>query len=580
MLSAHDKDYVKIAKAFAKGAIRDFAGKKHGLYLRQGAKRFIDDLKYAKKASSEYIFDPWFGDDVCSFIEKLPHVEGRWTTETIVLHPSQVFFLVQLFGFRVRNSAIQKGEWTDRRFTSALYCTGRKSGKSTLAAGILLYCLCCEREIGAQVITAATTFNQANVIFDIAKKMVEKTRDLQAAFGVQVWSKKISRVYQGSTFRPIHAKASSHDGLNPSHIAIDEIHAHKTPDLLNVLTSAAGARMNPLWLYTTTEGYLNPGPWQDLKRFAKSVLLGVFGKTADHFLVVYFACDEENKTLGICADNEYDENAWIKANPLIQVNPSLLVAIRKDSTEAKQMPSRMAEFRIKRLNLPASTTYGWINLTHWNKCSDPVILKDLVDVPCYGGLDLASTIDITSFRLVWIVDDVIYTHGIRWCPNDSINYRTERGTIPYSSWVHQGLMKATPGNCVDYEIIKQDILEYIKPFRVEKIGFDRWNAIELCGRLEEYGLPMIEFIQGPKSFHPAMQALEVAYMSGALKHGGDPCLAWCASNLVPRMDANMNMAPDRKRSADKIDDMVALLMAVGLSTVIKGREPEYDIIVI
>src|SRR5690606_18825162 len=145
------------------------------------------------------------------------------------------------------------------------------------------------------------------------------------------------------------AKADTQDGLNPSHVAIDEIHAHKTSDLLNVITSAAGARNNPLWLYTTTEGYTNPGPWADIRLFAKRLLAGVFGNTADHFLVVFFAVDEENKELGIKADDDFDESTWIKANPLMDTNPILLDKIRHAAVEAKAMPSMLAEFLSKRL---------------------------------------------------------------------------------------------------------------------------------------------------------------------------------------------------------------------------------------
>lgn len=184
---------------------------------------------------------------------------------------------------------------------------------------------------------------------------------------------------------PIHAKASTQDGLNPSHVGLDEIHAHKSADLLNVLTSAAGARGNPLWLYTTTEGYTNPGPWGEMRQFAKRLLAGVFGTTADHFLVVFYAVDEENKTLKIKADDEFDERVWVKANPLMDANKHLLSAIRKEAIEAKQMPSKLAEFRIKRLNRPASTATGWVDLTKWGKCSGEVDLEWLAQYPCWGG---------------------------------------------------------------------------------------------------------------------------------------------------------------------------------------------------
>lgn len=383
------RDYVKIALDYAKAAIADKSRKKHGLLIRQAAKRFVDDLKRAKKKSCPFFFDEWHANDACDFIEKLPHVEGKWDTPTIVMHPSHVFFVVQLFGFRKREW-IQVDGWSDdgqfypRRFTSALFAVARKNAKSTLSSSILLYCECCEPEEGAQVISAATTFPQASIIFNVAKRMVEKTPALREAFGLETWAKAITRFETGATFKPIHAKASTQDGLNPSHVGLDEIHAHKSADLLNVLTSAAGARGNPLWLYTTTEGYTNPGPWGEMRQFAKRLLAGVFGTTADHFLVVFYAVDEENKTLKIKADDEFDERVWIKANPLMDANKHLLSAIRKEAVEAKQMPSKLAEFRIKRLNRPASTATGWVDLSKWNKCSGNVDLDWLEQYPCWA----------------------------------------------------------------------------------------------------------------------------------------------------------------------------------------------------
>jgi phage terminase large subunit-like protein len=566
------RDFVKIATDYARAAVKDKKRKRNGKLIRQASQRFLDDLKRAKKKDCPFLFDAWHANDPCDFIEKLPHVEGKWDTPTIVMHPSHIFFVVQLFGFRKREAIKiagwgDKGEFHARRYTSALFAVARKNAKSTLASGILDYCLCCEPEEGAQVISAATTFPQASIIFNTAKRMVEKTPDLREAFGLEVWAKSISRFETGGSFKAIHSKASTQDGLNPSHVGLDEIHAHKTADLLNVLTSAAGARANPLWLYTTTEGYTNPGPWAEIRQFAKRLLSGLFENTADHFLVVFYAVDDDDKTMGIKADDEFDESVWIKANPLMDVNPHLLSAIRKEAIEAKQMPSKLAEFRIKRLNRPASTADGWIDLTKWQACSGPVDLDWLEDYPCWGGLDLASTTDIASLRLAWNVDGVIYTHGWRWAPKSAVAFRTERGTVPYAAWAETGLLKQTEGDVTDYAIVEQDIVEACERFNVQLLAYDKWNATDLVNRLVAQELPLIEFIQGPKSYHPAMQALERAYISGKLAHGGDPLLNWCASNLVSRRDQNLNMAPDKKRSADKIDDMVALLMAVGVMQV-------------
>jgi len=543
-----ESDYVDVAIAYAKAAAADRGGR-FGRLIKLAAKRFLDDLKRAKKKEAPFSFSRDHANHACSWIELLPHVEGKWETPEIRLHPSHVWFVVQLFGFR-------KPDGT-RRFTSALFAVARKNAKSTLSAAILLYCECCEEEEGAQVISAATTGSQARIIFNVAKRMAEKKADLREAYGLECWANAISRVETGATFKPINAKASTQDGLNPSHVGLDEIHAHKTPDLLNVLQSAAGARRNPLWLFTTTEGYANPGPWSEIRQFATQLLEGVFGEAADHFLAIFFAVDKD--------DGDFDEKAWHKANPLMDVNPHLLAAIRKESIEAKAMPSKLAEFQIKRLNRPAAAANGFILLPKWNACHGVVDLEALKDVPCWGGLDLASTRDLASLRLVWRLDDKIITWGRRWVPESAVAQRTERGTVPYAGWVAAGLLEQTEGEVTDYAVIEQAVLGVHERFNLQSLAFDRWNATEMVSRLVAAEVPLVEFIQGTKSYHPAMVELERAYIGKRLVHDGDPVLAWCAANLVARKDVNLNMAPDKRRSADKIDDITALLMAIGIS---------------
>ncbi|HET7592619.1 MAG TPA: terminase TerL endonuclease subunit [Rhodanobacteraceae bacterium] len=459
-----------------------------------------------------------------------------------------MFFVVQLFGFRNADDT--------RRFTSALLALARKNAKSTLAAGILLYCQCCEDETGPQIVSAATTGSQARIVFNVAKRMVEKTPDLQAAFDVHPFANAIASSGNGGSFKPINSKASTQDGLNPSATALDEVHAHKTSELLDVLQSAAGARRNPLWLYTTTEGYETPGPWPEIRRFAQQLLEGVV--EADHFLALLYALDED--------DDDFDEPKFIKANPLLDASPILQRELKKAAAEAKAMPGRLAEFRIKRLNRQASAANGWIDLPKWKRCAGAVDLDALVGVRCIAGLDLASTTDLAAWRLIWLLEDgTVATWGRRWAPEAAVDRRKLRGTVPYEAWRGAGLIEVTEGDVIDYAVIEKRIREDCERFHVEQIAFDRWNATDLVNRLSADDFPLIEFIQGPKSYHPAMQELERLYLTRRLAHGGDPVLQWCASNLVVRYDANMNMAPDKKRSPEKIDDMTALLMAIGVS---------------
>lgn len=468
-----------------------------------------------------------------------------------MLHPAHVFLLVNLFGFR-------KPDGT-RRFTTLLYAVARKNAKSTILAGILLYCQLAEDEVGPQVVSAATTGAQARIVFNIAKRMVEQTPDLRAAFNAEAFANAIASYDNGGTFKPINSKASTQDGLNPSAVGVDEVHAHQTHDLLNVLRSAAGARTNPLFAFTTTEGYENPGPWQELRTFAQQVMQGVI--EADHFLGIIYALDPE--------DDDFDERAWPKANPLMDVNPLLLAEIRKAAAEAKGMPGSLAEFRIKRLNRPASTATGFIDLPKWNLCDKPVDLEKVRGLPCWGGLDLAATQDIVALVLIWLGDDgTIYVWCRFWVPSEAIKRREARGVTPYAGWAEQGLLTVVDGEVVDYDAIETEVVRVHREFGVTEFAFDPWNATQLVGRLiDQHSVPMIEFVQGFKSYHPAMQALQRAYVGGDLTHGGNPVLRWMASNLVAITDENNNLKPSKKRSADKIDGMCALMMALGISQV-------------
>ena len=551
--------YTRSALQFAAEAVANTNGE-HGQRIVKAAKRFLRDFD---RTDAAWYFDHAYAFDACAFIEQLPHVEGKWRTPTIKLEPFQCFALAQLFGFRKSEPL----PWTSirvmgreqpfrpRRFTSMLYATARKNAKSTMAAAIALYIQCREPEEGQQIYSAATTFDQAMPIFRTAKNMADRCAPLREIFGVKVWSKAVERKETGGVFKPLHAKASTQDGLNPSAALIDEVHAHKTPDLINVLTSAAGARAAPFFGYFTTEGYISAGPWGEIRMFADKVLDGVFD--ADHHLVLFWSLDP--------GDEDFDESKWIKANPLLLTNPHLLTAIRKEAEEAKGMPSKLAEFRIKRLNRESNPPDAWISLDSWEACDGlSVTEEDFKGLACYSGLDLASVTDIASFRSVAMHPTRgLITMGKRWVPSAAVKNRTERGTVPYLGWVTAGLLTEIDGETIDQRPIKEFILDWNRRVGIVILASDPWNSGQLVGELIEEGVECREFIQGPKSYHPVMQEFERLYLRGQFAHGGDPVLKWCASNLIVRYDVNLNMAPDKKRAPEKIDDMVALLMALG-----------------
>jgi phage terminase large subunit-like protein len=552
----HARNYCQIAYEYALAAIADGKRERHCKWVRKAAQRFIGDLKRAGSKGCAFGFDTWEANNVCDFIEKLPHVEGSWSTKTITLEPAQIFILANVFGFRRRENG-------SRRFTDTYIEMARKSAKSTLTAGVALYCLTSEDENGPQVVIGATTGSQALKVFTPARNMVERTRALREAFNIKAWAHSISCEDNDGYIQPINAKSSTQDGWNPHVGILDELHAHKDRGLHDVIKSSFGARRNPLMWRITTAGYNSLGVCFEQHQLVEKILDGIF--SADHYFGIIFTLDD--------GDDEFDEHVWIKANPMLGITPSL-ASMRDYAKEAKQSPDSRGEFLTKRLNRWTTAHKGWINMEQWKHCSrktEPIDISEmLLSTECYGGLDLAATSDITAFVLIWLIEGRLKIRGRYYLPEETVKPRTERGNVPYQTWVAQGFLTLTPGNVFDDEFVQRDIEAALKQFKVKEIAFDPWNATSLVNRLQSSGAPMVEFRQGPKSYHPAMQDFEKLLKAGRIDHNNNPVLTWAASNLVVRRDANMNMAPDKKNSLEKIDPMVALLMALGRQSVSQG----------
>lgn len=541
-----NRDYVAIANQFAQEAVRDRRGKRHCRWVRMAAARHQKDLKRQRRRDFGYFFEDWYGNDVCDFIEKLPHVEGEWETANIKLEPAQIFILVVVFGWRRKDTG-------GRRFTTVYIEMARKGAKSTLTAAVSLYCTVCEGEVGPQVYMGATTGDQAKKVFNPAKRMVDLTPDLRAAFGLKSWAQSITCEVNGGYIRPINAKASTQDGHNPQMCVLDELHAHKDRGLYDVMKSAFGARKNPLLWMITTAGFNTEGVCYEQRTLTTKILQGLV--EAEHYFGIIFTLDE--------GDNEFDEAVWVKANPMLGVTPTI-ESMRSYAIEARESPQANYEFKTKRCNIWTTAKGAWLNTEAWKACGGPVDLDKLVPERCYAGLDLASTEDIAALVFAWDVGGVLYLYPRFYVPESAIDIRTTKNSLPYRVWRDRGFMTVTPGNVTDYEYIERDIRNALATFNIEAIGFDRWNAYDLTNRLIADGAPLVEVRQGPKSFNYPMKDLERRIKSRRLAHGGNPVLAWMASNVVARRDVNENMAPDRNKSHEKIDGIVAALMAMAL----------------
>lgn len=565
-----ERDYAAIALAYAKAAVADRRQRTHCKWVRLAAKRHIDDLKRAKKNPADwpYRFDPWHAGDVCDYIEKLPHIEGTWATRTIRLEPAQIFILAVVFGWRHRETG-----W--RRFSTAYIEMARKGAKSTLTAGVSLYCLTCENEPGPQIVIGATTGDQAGKVFNPAKAMVDRTPDLREAFGLATYVRSIACRENDGYIQPINAKSSTQDGHNPHVGILDELHAHKDRGLYDVIRSAFGARNNPLLWIITTAGYSTVTVCYEQRTFVTKVLEGVF--VADHYFGIIFTLDSaddygDGRTNG---DDPYDERTWVKANPMLGITPTLQ-SMRSYATEAKASPNSEGEFQTKRLNLWRNAASAWLNMAQWKACADPALdWSDFEGLDCWIGGDLADKDDITAIVLAAIAaDGALIAKPLFWLPEAVLqqpDHAEGRQAAPYRSWVKQRFLELTPGDWVDHNVIEARIREWVERFSVRKITFDQFAAAQaMAQRLNEDlggGTEPLAVVLHKKASNVTDPArdLEARVKGGPkrFRHDGNEVMNWMASNVVVsrRRDETILPIKESQMSPNKIDGIDALVNA-------------------
>ena len=562
------RDYTGIGLKYAKDVVagRIVACK----WVRLSCQRHLDDLTKAKKGKGwGFYFDRWSADDICDFVEKLPHVEGQWKTPSLHLEPPQIFILTTVFGWR-------RHEDGKRRFSYAYIEMARKGAKSTLTAGVGLYCLTCEGEVGPQVIVGATTGEQAGKVFKPMQKMARRSPDLQEAFGVTVWARSITCADNDGYAQTINSKGSTQDGHNPHLGILDELHAHKNRELFDVIKSAFGARTNPLMWIITTAGFDPNGVCYEQRTYLTKVLEGVF--EADHFFGIIFTIDDEevdaDGNVIRLADNPYDEKVWIKANPMLGITPSWKT-MRGDAKDAQASPSSEGNFLTKNLNRWLSGHSRWLNIAQWLKCADPTLdWKDFEGLDCWVGGDLADKDDITALVLAaFDAQDRLIFKPMFWLPEavlESPNHAEGKGPAPYRTWVKQGHLHLTPGDWVDHNVVEAKAVEWIEGYGVRKATFDQFAAAQaMASRINEnHGDGALAGILHKKASavtDPAKE-LEARVKSGPsrLRHDGNPVMNWMASNVVVsrRRDETLLPIKESQMSPNKIDGIDALVNAI------------------
>lgn len=516
-------------------------------WVRKAVKRQIEDQKRFSGKSSRFYFDPDEAAKVCKFIELLPHTKGQLAGQKIRLEPWQIWILTTVFGWRRTADG-------GRRFRRVYIEVPRGNGKSSLSSGVALYCLLADKEPGAEVYSFATTRDQAGIVFNDAKRMVQQTASLRSHFGVEVLSHALYVPKTNSTFQAKSADGSTLDGLNTHLAVVDELHAHRTRAVYDVVETSLGKRVNSLMWVITTAGFDTSGICYEVRTMVRNVLnRSVVDES--QFGIIY-GLDE--------GDDWKSLAALEKANPNwgVSVMPEVVTSLQK---KAIAIPSAAGNFMTKHLDVWCSAASGWMNMPAWNKCArEELRREDFEGEPCYIGLDLGSKSDMTAKVLMFPREDrdgrtYFVTFADFYLPSRAIE------TSPnsqYRGWVEQGLIRVTEGAMTDFNVVEEDIREDLSRYSVQSIAYDPWQATQLISSLEDSGAPLVECRMTVQQISEPMKTLEALVLDGRIQHDGNPCLTWMMGNVVAKVDAKDNIFPRKERYEQKIDGPVALILAL------------------
>ncbi|QSX09547.1 terminase large subunit [Alkalibacter rhizosphaerae] len=492
-------------------------------------------------------YDKAKADRVVAFIENLKHTKGKWAGKKFHLLPWQEQIVRDLFGI--------VGESGKRQFLTAYVEIPKKQGKSELAAAIALYLLYADNEPSAEVYGAACDRSQASIVFDVAKQMVQMTPALLKRSKITAATKRIVNYSNVGFYQVLSAETGTKHGLNVSGLVFDEIHAQPNRKLYDVLTKGSGdAREQPLFFIITTAGNDKNSICYELHAKALDIKAG---RKKDHsFYPVVYGLTE--------ADDWNDEANWYRANPSLGHTISI-DRVREAYKNALDNPAEENVFKQLRLNIWTSATVCWIPDHIYNKGDLSIDVASLQGRECYGGLDLSSTSDITALVLVFpprCEDEKYIILPFFWLPEDTLELRCRRDHVLYDVWEMQGYIQTTEGNVIHYGFIEKFIEELGEKYHIKEIAFDRWNATQMVQNLEGMGFTVVPFGQGYKDMSPPSKELYKLLMGGSINHGGHPVLKWMAQNVVMRQDPAGNIKPDKEKSVEKIDGIVASIMAL------------------
>lgn len=492
-------------------------------------------------------YDKAKADRAVTFIENLCHTKGKWAGKRFWLLPWQEQLIRDIFGI-VKHDG-------NRQFRTAFVEICKKVGKSELAAAIALYLLYADNEPSAEVYGAAADRQQASIVFDVARQMVEMSPALMKRSKLMSATKRIVNYGNAGVYQVLSAEVGSKHGFSISGLVFDEIHTQPNRQLYDVLTKySSDARQNPLHFIITTAGNDRHSIAFELHTKAIDILEG---RRVDptFYPVVYGLKDDEDWE---------DEANWYKVNPSLGYTVDI-ERLRDAYREAKQNPADEITFKWLRMNMWVSSTTAWIPDAIYMRGNEPIDMDALEGRDCYAGLDLSSTGDITALVLMFPPRDMTEKYIVLpffWVPEDTIPRRVKANSVPYDVWEKQGHILATEGNVIHYDFIEKFIYDLAEKYHILEIAVDRWNATQMIQNLEGEGFTIVPFGQGFSSMSAPTKEFYRLLMEGQIIHGGHPVLRWMAGNVVIDTDPAGNIKVTKAKSKEKIDGIVAAIMAL------------------
>lgn len=492
-------------------------------------------------------YDKKKADRAVTFIENLCHTKGKWAGTPFWLLPWQEQLIRDIFG-------IVKPDG-NRQFRTAFVEICKKVGKSELAAAVALYLLYADNEPSAEVYGAAADRQQASIVFDVAKQMVEMALALMKRSKLMGATKRIVNYSNAGYYQVLSAEVGGKHGFSVSGLVFDEIHTQPNRQLYDVLTKGSSdARQNPLHFIITTAGNDRHSIAYELHTKAVDILEG---RRVDptFYPVVYGLKDDEDWE---------DEANWYKVNPSLGYTVDI-ERLRDAYREAKQNPADEITFKWLRCNMWVSSTVAWIPDAIYMRGNEPIDMDALAGRDCYAGLDLSSTGDITALVLIFPPRDEEEKYVLLpyfWIPEETIPRRVKANSVPYDIWEKQGYIMSTEGNVIHYDFIEKFIMDLSEKYHILEIAVDRWNATQMIQNLEGEGFTIVPFGQGFSSMSAPTKEFYRLLMEGRIIHGGNPVLRWMAGNVVIDTDPAGNIKVTKAKSKEKIDGIVAAIMAL------------------